>query len=147
MIVGRDTENLTAEGVTKAAVETVAENTSDGVTAPLIFLLIAARRLAFCLKQSIRWIPWLGYKNDAYLYFGRIPAKMDDVFNYIPSRLTALFMIAAAGLCGMDGQNAWRIWRRDSRKHASPNSAQTEAACAGALRVKLAETHIIREAV
>ena len=121
MIVGRDTENLTAEGVTKAAVETVAENTSDGVTAPLIFLLIM-----------------LGYKNDAYLYFGRIPAKMDDVFNYIPSRLTALFMIAAAGLCGMDGQNAWRIWRRDSRKHASPNSAQTEAACAGALRVKLA---------
>ena len=138
MIVGRDTENLTAEGVTKAAVETVAENTSDGVTAPLIFLLIGGAPLGFLYKAVNTMDSMLGYKNDAYLYFGRIPAKMDDVFNYIPSRLTALFMIAAAGLCGMDGQNAWRIWRRDSRKHASPNSAQTEAACAGALRVKLA---------
>ena len=138
MIVGRDTENLTAEGVTKAAVETVAENTSDGVTAPLIFLLIGGAPLGFLYKAVNTMDSMLGYKNDAYLYFGRIPAKMDDVFNYIPSRLTALFMIAAAGLCGMDGRNAWRIWRRDSRKHASPNSAQTEAACAGALRVKLA---------
>ena len=138
MIVGRDTENLTAEGVTKATVETVAENTSDGVTAPLIFLLIGGAPLGFLYKAVNTMDSMLGYKNDAYLYFGRIPAKMDDVFNYIPSRLTALFMIAAAGLCGIDGRNAWRIWRRDSRKHASPNSAQTEAACAGALRVKLA---------
>ena len=108
------------------------------MTAPLIFLLIGGAPLGFLYKAVNTMDSMLGYKNDAYLYFGRIPAKMDDVFNYIPSRLTALFMIAAAGLCGMDGRNAWRIWRRDSRKHASPNSAQTEAACAGALRVKLA---------
>ena len=80
----------------------------------------------------------LGYKNDKYLYFGRVPAKMDDVFNYIPARLTALFMIAASFFCGLDGKNAWRIYRRDRRKHASPNAAQTESVCAGALRVQLA---------
>lgn len=138
MIVGRDTENLTVEGVTKAAVETVAENTSDGVTAPLIFLLIGGAPLGFLYKAVNTMDSMLGYKNEKYLYFGRIPAKMDDVFNYIPSRITALLMIAAARLWGMDSGNAWRIWRRDSRKHASPNSAQTEAACAGALRVRLA---------
>ena len=80
----------------------------------------------------------LGYKNEKYLYFGRIPAKLDDVFNYIPARLTAWFMILAAFLCGLDGKNAWKIYRRDKRKHASPNSAQSEAVCAGALRVRLA---------
>ena len=138
MIVGRDTENLSAEGVTKAAVETVAENTSDGVTAPLIYMLIGGAPLGFLYKAVNTMDSMLGYKNDKYLYFGRIPAKMDDVFNYIPSRLTALFMIVAAFFCGMDGKNAWRIYRRDRRKHASPNAAQTEAVCAGALRVRLA---------
>lgn len=138
MIVGRDTENLSAEGVTKAAVETVAENTSDGVTAPLIYMLIGGAPLGFLYKAVNTMDSMLGYKNDKYLYFGRIPAKMDDVFNYIPSRVTALFMIVAAFFCGMDGKNAWRIYKRDRRKHASPNAAQTEAVCAGALRVRLA---------
>ena len=138
MIVGRDTENLTAEGVTKAAVETVAENTSDGVTAPLLFLLIGGAPLGFLYKAVNTMDSMLGYKNEKYLYFGRIPAKMDDVFNYIPARLTAWFMVAAAFLTGMDGKNAWKIYLRDKRKHASPNSAQSEAVCAGALDVQLA---------
>ena len=138
MIVGRDTENLSAEGVTKAAVETVAENTSDGVTAPLIYMLIGGAPLGFLYKAVNTMDSMLGYKNDKYLYFGRVPAKMDDVFNYIPARLTALFMIAASFFCGLDGKNAWRIYRRDRRKHASPNAAQTESVCAGALRVQLA---------
>ncbi len=138
MIVGRDTENLTEEGVTKAAVETVAENTSDGVTAPLLFLLLGGASFGFLYKAVNTMDSMLGYKNEKYLYFGRFPAKMDDVFNYIPSRVTALFMIAAAFLTEMDAKNAWMIWRRDRRKHASPNSAQTESVCAGALRVRLA---------
>ena len=138
MIVGRDTENLTEEGVTKAAVETVAENTSDGVTAPLLFLILGGAPFGFLYKAVNTMDSMLGYKNEKYLYFGRFPAKMDDVFNFIPSRITALFMIVAAFLTGMDGKNAWKIWRRDRRKHASPNSAQTESVCAGALRVRLA---------
>lgn len=138
MIVGRDTENLTYEGVTKAAVETVAENTSDGVTAPLLFLILGGAPLGFLYKAVNTMDSMLGYKNVKYLYFGRFPAKMDDVFNYIPARLTAFFMTGAAFLTGMDGKNAWKIWRRDRRKHASPNSAQTESVCAGALRVRLA---------
>ena len=138
MIVGRDTENLTVEGVTIAAVVTVAENTSDGGTAPLLFLLIGGAPRGFLFKAVNTMDSMLGYKNEKYLYFGRIPAKMDDVFNYIPARLTAWFMIVAAFLTGMDGENAWKIYLRDKRKHASPNSAQSEAVCAGALDVQLA---------
>ena len=138
MIVGRDTESLTGEGVTKAAVETVAENTSDGVTAPLIYMMIGGAPLGFLYKAVNTMDYMLGYKNDRYLYFGRIPAGMDDIFNYIPARITALAMIAAAYLTGLDGRNAWRIYRRDRKKHASPNAAQTESVCAGALRVQLA---------
>lgn len=138
MIVGRDTESLTGEGVTKAAVETVAENTSDGVTAPLIYMMIGGAPLGFLYKAVNTMDSMLGYKNDRYLYFGRIPAGMDDIFNYIPARITALAMIAAAYLTGLDGKNAWKIYRRDRKKHASPNAAQTESVCAGALRVQLA---------
>ena len=138
MIVGRDTEKLTEEGVTKAAVETVAENTSDGVTAPLIYMMIGGAPLGFLYKAVNTMDSMLGYKNDRYLYFGRIPAKMDDIFNYIPARITGLLMTAAAFLTGLDGKNAWRIYRRDRRKHASPNAAQTESVCAGALGVQLA---------
>ena len=138
MIVGRDTENLTEEGVTKAAVETVAENTSDGVTAPLIFLIIGGAPLGFLYKAVNTMDSMLGYRNERYLYFGRAAAKMDDLFNFIPSRITAVLMTAAAFLTGLDGKNAWKIYRRDRRKHASPNSAQTEAVCAGALQVRLA---------
>lgn len=138
MIVGRDTENLTEEGVTKAAVETVAENTSDGVTAPLLFLLLGGAPAGFLYKAVNTMDSMVGYKNDRYMELGCIPAKMDDVFNYLPSRITAVCMTAAAFLTGLNGRNAWRIYRRDRRKHASPNSAQTESVCAGALGVRLA---------
>ena len=137
-IVGRDTQNLTAEGVTKAAVETVAENASDGVIAPLLYMLIGGAPLALTYKAINTMDSMLGYKNEKYLYFGRIPAKLDDVANYIPSRLAGLLWCAAAALTGSDAKGAWRIWRRDRRNHASPNSAQTESACAGALNVQLA---------
>ena len=138
MIVGRDTENLTVEGVTKAAVETVAENTNDGVIAPLIYMLIGGPILGFVYKAVNTMDSMLGYKNEKYLYFGRVAAKMDDVAGLIPARISALLMILASCLLGMDGKNALWIWKRDRRKHASPNAAQTEAVCAGALQVQLA---------
>lgn len=138
MIVGRDTENLTVEGVTKAAVETVAENTNDGVIAPLIYMLIGGPILGFVYKAVNTMDSMLGYKNEKYLYFGRVAAKMDDVAGFIPARISALLMILASCLLGMDGKNALWIWKRDQRKHASPNAAQTEAVCAGALQVQLA---------
>ena len=137
-IVGRDTQNLTAEGVTKAAVETVAENASDGVIAPLLYMLIGGAPLALTYKAINTMDSMLGYKNEKYLYFGRIPAKLDDAANYLPSRLAGLLWCAAAALTGNSAKGAWRIWRRDRRNHASPNSAQTESACAGALGVQLA---------
>ena len=138
MIVGRDTGNLSAAGVTKAAVETVAENTSDGVIAPLIFMLIGGAPLGFFYKAVNTMDSMVGYKNEKYLHFGRFAAKMDDVWNYIPSRISALLMIASAWIFRMDYKRAWAVWKRDRRKHASPNSAQTEAVCAGALQVQLA---------
>lgn len=137
-IVGRDTQALTAEGVTKAAVETVAENASDGVIAPLLYMLLGGAPLALTYKAINTMDSMVGYKNTQYLYFGRAAAKMDDVANYLPSRIAALLWVAAAALTGNDARNAWRIWRRDRRNHASPNSAQTESACAGALGVQLA---------
>ena len=137
-IVGRDTEALTAEGVTKAAVETVAENASDGVIAPLLYMLLGGAPLALTYKAINTMDSMVGYKNTQYLYFGRAAAKLDDVANYLPSRIAALLWVAAAALTGNDARNTWRIWRRDRRNHASPNSAQTESACAGALNVQLA---------
>lgn len=136
-IVGRDTEALPAEGVAKAAVETVAENFSDGVAAPLFYLLIGGAPLALAYKAVNTMDSMVGYKNDRYLYFGRAAARLDDAANYLPSRLAALCWIGGAFLTGQDGRGAWRIWRRDRRNHASPNSAQTESACAGALGVRL----------
>ncbi len=137
-IVGRDTAELTAEGVTKAAVETVAENASDGVIAPLLYMLIGGAPLALTYKAINTMDSMLGYKNEKYLYFGRIPAKLDDAANYLPSRLAALLWVAAAAFTHNDAKGAWKIWRRDRRRHASPNSAQTESACAGAMGVQLA---------
>ena len=137
-IVGRDTAELTAEGVTKAAVETVAESASDGVIAPLLYMLIGGAPLALTYKAINTMDSMLGYKNEKYLYFGRIPAKLDDAANYLPSRLAALLWVAAAAFTHNDAKGAWKIWRRDRRNHASPNSAQTESACAGALGVQLA---------
>ena len=137
-IVGRDTQDLTLEGVTRAAVETVAENASDGVIAPLLYMLIGGAPLALTYKAINTMDSMLGYKNEKYLYFGRVPAKLDDVANYIPSRLAGLLWVAAAAFTHNDAKGAWKIWRRDRRNHASPNSAQTESACAGALGVQLA---------
>ena len=137
-IVGRDTQALTAEGVTKAAVETVAENASDGVIAPLLYMLLGGAPLALTYKAINTMDSMVGYKNERYLHFGRAAAKLDDIANYLPSRIAALLWVAAAALTGNDTRSAWRIWRRDRRNHASPNSAQTESACAGALNVQLA---------
>lgn len=138
MIVGRDTAELTEEGVTKAAVETVAENGSDGVIAPMLYMAVGGAPLMFLYKGINTMDSMLGYKNDRYLYFGRCAAKLDDLANYIPARVSGWLMVAAAFLTGMDGKNAAKIYKRDRRNHASPNSAQTEAAVAGALRVQLA---------
>lgn len=138
MIVGRDTDRLDRNGIIKAVVETVAENTSDGVTAPLFYMIIGGAVLGFVYKAVNTMDSMIGYKNDKYMYFGRFAAKLDDILNYIPARLTAVFMIIAAFISGDNGRNAFKIWRRDRRKHKSPNSAQTEAVCAGALEIQLA---------
>ena len=138
MIVGRDTQNLTIEGVTKAAVETVAENTSDGIIAPLFYMAIGGPVLMFIYKGINTMDSMVGYKNEKYINFGRYAAKLDDIVNYIPARISAWLMIAAAYLEGFDGKNAKKVFLRDRYKHASPNSAQTEAVMAGALNVQLA---------
>lgn len=138
MIVGRDTENLDEAGVTKAAVETVAENTSDGIIAPMFYMAIGGAVLGWWYKSINTMDSMIGYKNDRYLYFGRFAAKLDDVVNFIPARVSAYLMIAASFLLGFDGKGAWKIYRRDRLNHASPNSAQTEAVMAGALGVQLA---------
>ncbi len=138
MIVGRDTENLNEEKVSAAAVETVAENFSDGVIAPMMFTFLLGCVGGFFVKAVNTMDSMVGYKNDKYMYFGRFAAKADDVINYIPSRVSALLMIAASIFCGYDSKNAYKIWKRDKRKHTSPNSAHTEAVCAGALGLQLA---------
>ena len=142
MIVGRDTGNLSAAGVTKAAVETVAENTSDGVIAPLIFMLIGGAPLGFFYKAVNTMDSMVGYKNEKYLHFGRFAAKMDDVWNYIPSRISALLMIASAWIFRMDYKRAWAVWKRDRRKHASPNSGFPESAMAGILDCRFGGAHV-----
>ncbi len=136
-IVGRDTETLDNAGVTRAAVETVAENTSDGVIAPLLFLAIGGAPLGVFYKAVNTMDSMVGYKNCRYLYFGRTAARLDDALNFFPARIAAILMVLAAFLSGEDGRNAWRILRRDRCNHKSPNSAHTEAACAGALHIRL----------
>ena len=138
MIVGRDTKPLSEAGIARAAVETVAENASDGVIAPLFYLAIGGPLLGWLYKAVNTMDSMVGYKNDRYLHFGRAAAKLDDLVNLIPSRLAALLLIVSAYLLRYDGKNAYRIWRRDRRNHKSPNSAQTESACAGALGLRLA---------
>ena len=137
-IVGRDTDSLDRTGVIKAAVETVAENFSDGVMAPMFYMSIGGAPLALTYKSINTMDSMVGYKNERYIDFGRIPAKLDDAAGYIPARLGALIWILAAALMEGRGGQAFRIWKRDRRNHASPNAAQTEAACAGALGVQLA---------
>ena len=140
MIVGRDTAELTEKGVIKAAVETVAENTSDGVIAPMIYLAIGGPVLGFVYKAINTMDSMVGYKNDKYMDFGRVAAKLDDVVNYIPARLSAILMIISCLFLGKkySAIDAFKIFRRDRYNHASPNSAQTESACAGALGLRLA---------
>ena len=137
-IVGRDTEHLDFKQITKAVVETVAENTSDGVIAPMLFMVIGGAPLGFLYKGVNTLDSMVGYKNDKYLYFGRFSALADDVFNYIPARITALAMVVSSFFTGFDGKNAWKIYLRDRHNHASPNSAHPESACAGALNLQLA---------
>lgn len=150
MIVGRDTKSLTETGVTKAAVETIAESTSDGIIAPMFYMALGGVPLMFLYKGINTMDSMLGYKNEKYLYFGRCAAKLDDVANFIPARIAGILMVAASFVCGLiwretkavhssfDGKQAWKMFCRDRRNHASPNSAHTESAMAGALHVQLA---------
>lgn len=140
MIVGRDTEELDEEGIAKAAIETIAENTSDGVIAPMLYAALGGPVSGFLYKAINTMDSMLGYKNEKYLYFGRAAAKLDDLVNYIPARVSAGLMIIAAFLGGKEfsGKRAYTIFKRDRYQHASPNSAQTESVCAGALGIRLA---------
>ena len=138
MIVGLDTASLDEAGVARAAVETVAENASDGVIATLIFLAIGGAPLGMFYKAANTMDSMVGYKNDQYLYFGRAAAKFDDILNLIPARVAGVLMCLGGAAAGYDGKNAWRIFIRDRKNHKSPNSAHTEAACAGALQLRLA---------
>jgi len=136
-IVGRDTKNLDRDGVIKATIETVSENTTDGVVAPLFYMAIGGAPLAFMYKAINTMDSMIGYKNDKYLLFGKCAAKVDDLANFLPARIAALLMIAASAFLSLDPKNAFKIYIRDHKKHASPNSAHTEAACAGALGIQL----------
>lgn len=138
MIVGRDTARLDRDGVTRAAVETVAENTSDGVVAPLVFLALGGAPLGFFYKAVNTMDSMLGYVEPPYKNIGLVPARLDDVMNFLPARLSALLMLAAGALLRMDAKQGWKIFRRDRFNHASPNSAQTESVCAGLLGLRLA---------
>lgn len=147
MIVGRDTENLDEAGIERAAVETVAENTSDGVLAPLIYTAIGGPVIGFCYKAVNTMDSMLGYKNERYEDFGRFAARADDLFNLIPARISAVFMLLSAGILDIAGRirkrrvysfsKAWSVFKRDRYAHKSPNSAQTESVCAGALSIRL----------
>ena len=138
MIVGRDTKDLTFSGVAKAAVETVAENTSDGIIAPMIFIAIGGAPMGFFYKAINTMDSMVGYKNERYMNFGRFAAKLDDVVNYLPARISAYQMILSSFFLRYDYKNAFKIYKRDRYNHASPNSAQTESVCAGALDIQLA---------
>ena len=140
-IVGRDTKNLSAEEVTKGAVETVAENTADGIIAPMVYMFLGGAPLAFLYKGINTMDSMVGYKNDKYLYFGRCAAKLDDLANLIPARIAGLVMIIAAFLVGLNGPGAWKIFWRDRYHHLSPNSAMTESVTAGALNIQLGGDH------
>lgn len=138
MIVGRDTAELDDKAVARAAVETVAENTSDGIVAPMLFLALGGAPLGFFYKAVNTMDSMLGYVEMPYKNIGLVPAKMDDVMNYLPSRLSALLMLAAGWFLKLDVKNGWKIFKRDRFNHASPNSAQTESVCAGLLGLRLA---------
>ncbi len=136
-IVGRDTDKLSEGEVTRATVETVAENTVDGIIAPFFFFLIGGVPLAYVYRAANTLDSMVGYKNDKYLYFGRVSARLDDVLNYIPARITGLIFVLTALLLKLDWQGSWRMLRRDAAKHPSPNGGWAEASVAGALRIRL----------
>ncbi|ABQ24260.1 adenosylcobinamide-phosphate synthase CbiB [Geotalea uraniireducens] len=136
-IVGRDTAELEAPEIWRGVVETVAENTSDGVIAPLFYLMLGGPALGLAYKAVNTLDSMVGYKNERYLRFGWASARFDDLANYIPARLTGLLMVIAAPLVGLSARSAWRIMLRDGRNHSSPNSGVSEAAAAGALAVQL----------
>ncbi len=143
MIVGRDTEKLTEEGIIKAAVETVAENASDGVMAPMFYMALGGPFLCFLYKAVNTMDSMTGYHNETYEYFGKAAAIADDVWNYIPSRLTAFVMLFATMILSpfypyLDWKRGFMTYKRDRRKHKSPNAAQTESVCAGVLGIQLA---------
>jgi adenosylcobinamide-phosphate synthase len=142
MIVGRDTDRLDEAEVARAAVETVAESASDGILAPLLFMAGGGAPLGILYKAVNTMDSMVGYKNDRYLYFGRAAAKTDDVLNFIPARIAGILMCISAFIAGFDGKNACKIFFRDRKNHRSPNSAHTEAACAGALGLKLGGTNL-----
>mgnify|MGYP001634878382 CR=1 FL=1 len=141
-LVGRETKNLSAEDVTKACVETVAENTSDGEIAPLFYLFLGGVPLGFFYKAVNTLDSMVGYRNETYEYFGKASAKLDDICNWIPARISAWLLIAASFLLSLDGKGALRIYFRDRHNHLSPNSAQTEAVAAGAMGIQLVGTHV-----
>lgn len=140
-LVGRDTEILSSEEVIKADVETIAENTTDGVIAPMIFMAIGGAPLGFAYKAINTLDSMVGYRNEKYRYFGTASARTDDAANFIPARIAGILMVVSAFLLRYDGKNAWKCFLRDRNKHLSPNSAQTESACAGALGIQLGGTH------
>ncbi len=137
LIVGRDTDSLSKPQISRAAIESIAENTTDGIVSPLFYLFLGGPVLAICYKAVNTLDSMVGHKDEKYFYFGRAAAKLDDVMNFIPARITGMLIVIAAFFSGNDYVNAWRIMRRDSRKHSSPNSAVAEAAMAGALNVQL----------
>ncbi|MDD4571415.1 MAG: adenosylcobinamide-phosphate synthase CbiB [Clostridia bacterium] len=136
-IVGRDTATLDASGISRATVETVSENTSDGVIAPMLFMAVGGAPFAVFYKAINTMDSMVGYKNERYLYFGKAAARLDDIANFVPARLAGLLIVLSAYFAKLDLRKAWHIFLRDRYNHKSPNSAQTEAACAGALHVQL----------
>lgn len=136
-IVGRDTKSLNEEQIYKATVETIAENTTDGVVAPMMYMFLGGAPLGILYKTVNTLDSMIGYKSEQYLYFGRFSAKFDDVLNYYPARISGVLMIISAYILKFNGKNALKIWKRDRKKHKSPNSGQTESVCAGAFDIEL----------
>lgn len=136
-IVGRDTKDLDDAEIARATIETIAENTVDGIIAPLFFFVLGGVPLAVLYRAANTMDSMIGYKNEKYLYFGRGAAKLDDVLNYIPARITAMLFLFSALILGFDYRNAYRIMQRDAAKHPSPNGGYAEATMAGALHIRL----------
>lgn len=140
-IVGRDTKELTEEEITKATVETVVENTADGVVAPLFYMFLGGAPLALAYKAVNTMDSMVGYKNDKYLHLGWAAAKFDDLANYIPARVTGVFLVIAAFFLRLNYRGSGKILCRDRRNHTSPNCGYPEAAAAGALDIQLGGAH------